>query len=60
MKNQTLAMALLQNISLSVDKVDFSVMRNTGCLLILAPLIILFAVSQRQLVAGIERAGIVG
>lgn len=37
-----------------------SILNNTAVLLIIIPLLIIFIISQRQLVQGIERAGLVG
>lgn len=37
-----------------------SAIRNTACLMIIAPLIVMYLFCQRYLIAGIERSGIVG
>jgi multiple sugar transport system permease protein len=37
-----------------------SIIQNTGALLFIAPLLIVYAVVQRNFVEGIERTGIIG
>ncbi len=43
-----------------VDTVQLSMLTNAGALLIIAPLVILFLVSQRFFVQGVERTGLTG
>lgn len=57
----TLSKALLANIQfIQTDPIEYSVLRNTGGLLIIAPLLLIFVVAQRKLIQGIERSGLVG
>lgn len=57
----TLSKALLANIQfVQTDPIEYSVLRNTGSLLIIAPLLLIFVVAQRKLIQGIERSGLVG
>lgn len=57
----TLSKALLANIQfVQTDPIEYSVLRNTGGLLIIAPLLLIFVVAQRKLIQGIERSGLVG
>jgi len=65
-QNTTLSSSLLRHIvniaadGSRLDPIQFYVLRNTGCLLIIIPLIIIYAVAQKRLSEGIERSGIVG
>ena len=45
---------------LSEGRVYSDIVKNTGAMLIIAPLIIMYLFCQRYLVEGIERSGIVG
>lgn len=62
----TLPAAILQNIRLVaadgtyIDPMHYSVMRNAAAILAVAPLILIFGITQKQLVQSIERSGIVG
>lgn len=65
LKSMTLPVAVLQNIRMvsaegRLDPVEFSVLRNTACILTILPLIVLFGIAQKKLIQGIERSGIVG
>ena len=57
---KTLPLAILNNIT-QIDAMDqYVILRNTAGILTLIPLLIIFAIAQKQLISGIERSGIVG
>ena len=66
LNDKTLPVAILQNIRTvasdgsKLDGMEYSVLRNTACILTIIPLVLIFAVAQKKLVQGIERSGIVG
>lgn len=44
----------------SIDPIVFSTLRNTACLLIIIPLLLVYVFAQRYFIQSIERSGIVG
>jgi len=64
-ESRTLLPFMLERLTLVFDKMDYSdeyisVMINTGMIMFIAPLLILYAFLQRYFVESIERTGIVG
>ncbi|MHB1454249.1 MAG: carbohydrate ABC transporter permease [Saccharofermentanales bacterium] len=63
---QTLSIAILNNIrSVAMDGstrdgMVYSILRNTGGILTIFPLLAAYALVQKQLIQGVERSGIVG